>query len=295
MPGLKEVRLRIASVKSTQQITSAMKLVSASKLRRAQERIIGLRPYYRELHNTVQQIVQHVPQYIDSPFFQSAQNGRCLIIALSSNRGLCGTFNANVLKYILSLQQHPDFEKYFQDDAVEFITLGKKITEQLRKKRYRVLASYNEKIEKPLASEIFQIAQEVMNMFLEKRWECVYFVYNSFKNPAQQYVIHEKYLPLDKPQTFDKFYVPPVEFIYQPDIESITSTLFPFLLKAHFLKVVLENSAGEHGARMTAMHKATDNAAELLKELQLSYNKARQAAITKEIIEIISAANALKE
>lgn len=295
MPGLKEVRLRIASVKSIQQITSAMKLVSASKLRRAQERIIALRPYYYELHSIVRQITEHVPQLIDSPFFHNNNTGKCLIIALSSNRGLCGSFNTNVYKYITHLQNHSDFHKYFYNNNVEFITLGKKITDQFRKKQYPIIASYNEKIEKPQIAEIFGIAQEVMNMFLENRWDCIYFVYNSFKNPAQQYVVHEKFLPLDKPPIFDKYYLPPVEFIYQPNIENIINTLIPLVLKANFLKVVFENNAGEHGARMTAMHKATDNASELLKELQLTYNKARQAAITKEIIEIITAANTLKE
>ncbi len=294
MPSLKEVRVRIASVNSTKQITSAMKMVSASKLRRAQERILGLRPYYNELKKLVRQISFDVPFQISSPFFDKRSGGRCLLIVISSNRGLCGVFNSNVNKYVAALTQTPDIVEFEKRNAIDYIVFGRRVGDFLRKKQVQMLSSFDEIIEKPLTSEIFQIADDILQQYLSGAWDEVYLVYNQFENPAVQEVVHNKLLPLQMPEIQKEYFYPEIEFIYQPDIPSIVTNLFPDYLRATILKAILESSAGEHGARMTAMHKATDNATELLKDLKLTYNKARQAAITKEIIEIVSGANALE-
>lgn len=294
MASLKEVRIRIASVNSTKQITSAMKMVSASKLRRAQERILGLRPYYNELKKLVHQITYDVPFQMNSPFFDKKTGGRCLVIVMASNRGLCGVFNSNVNKYISVLTQTSGFSEYVDRDAVDYIVFGRRAGDFLRKKQVEILSHHNDVMEKPLTSEVFKIADDILQQYLLGAWDAVYLVYNQFKNPAVQDVVHDKLLPLDMPEIQQEFFYPEIEFIYQPDIPTIVDNLLPDYLRATLLKAVLESSAGEHGARMTAMHKATDNATELLKDLKLTYNKARQASITKEIIEIVSGANALE-
>lgn len=294
MASLKEVRIRIASVNSTKQITSAMKMVSASKLRRAQERILGLRPYFKEMKILFEQIVSDKPFEVDSPFFHKREGGRVLCVVMSSNRGLCGTFNANVNKYIESFLETEHMISYSQNNAVDFIVFGKRVGEYLTKKNYNILEQHLAEMEKPVAAEIFNITGDMLDKYLAGKWDAVYLIYNQFRNPAMQEVGHEQLLPIPKTEVPEEFFYPEIEFIVQPDIDAIVSTLLPDYLKSSVYKAVLETSAGEHGARMTAMHKATDNATELIKELKLSYNKARQAAITKEIIEIVSGANALQ-
>ncbi len=294
MPSLKEVRIRIASVNSTKQITSAMKMVSASKLRRAQERILGLRPYYKELNLLVKQIINDVPFQIESPFFAKKTGGRCLIVAISSNRGLCGVFNANINKYINALENRPEFENYVKENKMDFFVFGKRVGDFLKKKEANVIGRHDDVIEKPHTAVVFEIADEILSRFEQGEYDEVFFIYNQFRNPAVQEVVHDRFLPLEMPVIPKEHFYPEIEFIYQPDIPAIVDGLLPDFLKATMLKAILESSAGEHGARMTAMHKATDNATELIKELKLTYNKARQAAITKEIIEIVSGANALE-
>jgi len=294
MANLKEVRIRIASVNSTMQITSAMKMVSASKLRRAQQKILGLRPYYRELKTLVNQIIFDIPFDIQSPFFEKRSGGRCLFIIMSSNRGLCGVFNANVQKYIVSLQQNDEFAKYVDEDKLDFYVFGRRIGDFLKKKEANIIERQDDIIEQPSTESIFKLADGILNRYEQGEWDEIYLVYNSFKNPAMQEVTHERLLPLDMPEVPKEHFFPEIGFIYQPDTNAIIEGMIPDFLKASILKAILETSAGEHGARMTAMHKATDNATELIKELKLSYNKARQAAITKEIIEIVSGANALE-
>lgn len=294
MPSLKEVRIRIASVNSTKQITSAMKMVSASKLRRAQERILGLRPYYRELKSLVHQVIFDIPFDIQSPFFEKRSGGRCLFVVMSSNRGLCGVFNSNVQKYTVQLQEQEEFRRYASENKLDYYVFGRRIGDFLRKKQYNIIERHDEIIEKPLTENVFALAEEILKRYENGEWDEVFLIYNNFKNPAMQEVTHEKLLPLDMPDIPQEYFYPEIGFIYQPDNQSIVEGLIPDFLKASILKAILETSAGEHGARMTAMHKATDNATELLKELKLTYNKARQAAITKEIIEIVSGANALE-
>jgi F-type H+-transporting ATPase subunit gamma len=294
MPSLKEVRIRIASVNSTKQITSAMKMVSASKLRRAQDRIIGLRPYYRELKSLVNQVIFDIPFEIQSPFFAKRTGGKCLFVVMSSNRGLCGVFNSNVQKYILSLEQKHEFASYVSDNKLEYFVFGRRIGDYLKKRQSTITEQNDLVIEKPSTESVFKLVSDILNRYEQGEWDEIYLIYNNFKNPAMQEVIHEKLLPLDMPDVSQEHFYPEIGFIYQPDSDAIVEGLIPDFLKASVLKAVLETSAGEHGARMTAMHKATDNATELIKELKLSYNKARQAAITKEIIEIVSGANALE-
>jgi F-type H+-transporting ATPase subunit gamma len=293
MPGLKEVRIRIASVNSTKQITSAMKMVSASKLRRSQERILGLRPYFTELKTLMKQVTFNNPFQIQSPYFENRSGGRVLFIVISSNRGLCGVFNSNVNKYIANLTNLPEFQNKYSADQTDFIVFGRRAGDYLRKKQVNIISQHDEVVEKSVTAEIFQLADTIFKTYQGGEWDEIYLIYNQFKNPAMQEVVHERLLPLELPEIQKEFFIPEIEFIYQPDLSSIFEALIPDFLKASLLKAILESSAGEHGARMTAMHKATDNATELLKDLKLSYNKARQAAITKEIIEIVSGANAL--
>lgn len=278
---------------STKQITSAMKMVSASKLRRAQERILGLRPYYTELKSLMKQVTFDVPFQIHSPFYEKRTGGNCLIVVISSNRGLCGVFNSNLSKYLGGFPELPEFKDKFDQSNIFFLVLGRRIGDYLRKKQANIVERRDDITEKPLTSEVFKLTDGILQQFQEGKWDEIYLVYNQFRNPALQEVVHERLLPLDFPQIEPEFFYPEIGFIYQPDIPSIVDSLIPEYLKASVLKAILESSAGEHGARMTAMHKATDNATEIIKDLKLTYNKARQAAITKEIIEIVSGANAL--
>lgn len=294
MASLKEVRIRIASVDSTKQITSAMKMVSASKLRRAQDRILGLRPYFNEMKILVEQILNDVPFEIESPLFEKRNNGRCLIIAMSSNRGLCGVFNANINKYINSFVENTEIKPYFENNKLDFFVFGKRVADFARKQKYNVIDKNETLIEHPNVSDIFELTGDILKLYEQGNWDAVYLIYNKFKNPAVQEVAYDKILPLDIPEVDKEHFYPKYDFIFQPNVSSIVDRLLIDYLKSSVYKAILETSAGEHGARMTAMHKATDNATELLKELKLTYNKVRQAAITKEIIEIVSGASALK-
>jgi F-type H+-transporting ATPase subunit gamma len=294
MPSLKEVRIRIASVNSTKQITSAMKMVSASKLRRAQDRILGLRPYYTEMKKLVHQVIFDVPFQIQSPFFEKRSGGRCLFVVMASNRGLCGVFNSNVNKYLNTIIKQDEFASYAEQDKIDYIVFGKRAVEFLKKRDANILASYEDVMEKPQVDQVFKITEEILNNYQQGQWDEVFLIYNQYRNPAFQEVIHDKFVPLQMPDISPEHFYPEIEFIYQPDVSSIVDRLIPDYLRATLLKAIFESSAGENGARMTAMHKATDNATELIKELKLTYNKARQASITKEIIEIVSGANALE-
>ncbi|MFA6923306.1 MAG: ATP synthase F1 subunit gamma [Bacteroidales bacterium] len=293
MPSLKDVRIRIKSVISTQQITSAMKMVSASKLRRAQDSILKLRPYA----NKMKELLGNLSEGVDISGFDAYSKERkkiekILIIAVSSNKGLCGAFNSNVIKKTLSLINFKYAEQNKKGN-VSLICIGRKANEYFVKRNYKVITNYNSLLDAPQYEKIVDIAEGIMKDYRTAKYDKVEIVYNMFKNAAVQYVTEEQFLPLQAITQANKSKLK-ADYILEPSKEIIVKELIPKSLKIQFYKVILDSLASEHGARMTSMHKATDNATEILKELRLAYNKVRQASITKEILEIVSGANALK-
>lgn len=293
MPSLKEVRIRIASVKSTQQITSAMKMVAASKLRRAQNSIIKMRPYAAKLKEILQNLSANASDTDSNPYAKQRNLNKVLIVVFTSNRGLCGAFNSNVIKTSTQL-----FKERFQDldnDNIHLVTVGKKGTEFFTKRGYNVYSSHDSIYDALTWDNTVQIAESLMKQFTEGSYDRIILVYNQFKNAASQKLTVENFLPVEAPSSADiKIAKSEIDYLFEPSKAEIVTELIPKSLKIQFYKALLDSFASEHGARMTAMHQATDNAGQLLKDLSLAYNKARQAAITKEILEIVSGAEALK-
>jgi F-type H+-transporting ATPase subunit gamma len=293
MPSLKEVRNRITSVTSTQQITKAMKMVSAAKLRRAQDAIIQMRPYA----NKLKEILENVSSTLDSSegvYSQKRDVKRVLLVVVTSNRGLCGGFNANVIKRTNSL-----LNTVYKNCQVNLLCIGKKGNDYFKRFDSHVhglhLPRHLHELFDNLTSEhVFPVAEKIMEAFVNKDYDKVEIIYNQFKNAAVQEVVVEQFLPVLPSSTPLSNTNATLEYIYEPTKAEIVQTLIPKSLKTQFYKTLLDSFAAEHGARMTAMHKATDNAAALLRELKISYNKARQAAITNEILEIVGGAEALK-
>jgi len=291
MANLKEVRIRIASVQSTQKITSAMKMVSASKLRRAQNAIVKLRPYSSKLNEILERISGNSDDQSNSPFAEARPIKHVTLVLISSNRGMCGSFNANVIKMGLQLI-HEKYNEQYQSGNLSIITIGKRVTEYFTKRNYPIVASDISITENPKYSSSNDLSLKIMVDFLNHKTDHVEIIYNQFKNAATQLLINEQFLPIEQKESMGKKTA--IDFIFEPSKEIIIDELVPKILKLQFYKSILDSIASEHGARMTAMHKATDNAGEMIKSLKLSYNKARQAAITNEISEIVSGANALK-
>ena len=292
MPSLKEVRLRIASVDSTRQITSAMKMVSASKLRRAQNAILKMRPYAKKILEILQSLSASVEDSSEIGFYEARPPERILLVAVSSNRGLCGGFNTNIIRTVNKLIQE-DYQKQFEQDNLQLICIGKKVSDYFKKRKFNILSIHDNIFDDLTFENTVIIAEKLMKSFLQKDFDKIEIIYNRFRNAAIQDITIEQYLPVIPAKTDDQKMVS-VEYIFEPSKEVIIKELIPKSLKIQFYKIILDSFASEHGARMTAMHKATDNATELLRDLRLSYNKARQAAITKEILEIVSGAEALK-
>ena len=290
MPNLKEVRVRITSVNSTKQITSAMKMVSAAKLRKAQDAVTQMRPYAEKL----QEILQGVSAGLDTSedvYGRNEKDENVLIIAISSNRGLCGAFNSQVIKHVKHL-----IADDYKDKNVTILTFGKKAEEAFRKTDHFIKGTLlprhtNEIFDDLTYDRSAEAAAKIMSAFKAKQFDRVMLVYNSFKNAAVQIVKTEQFLPVLPPEN-DGSGVD-ADYIFEPNKNEIVADLIPKSLKTQLFKALLDSAASEHGARMTAMHKATDNATDLIKELKLTYNKARQAAITKEILEIVGGAEAL--
>ncbi len=289
MGNLKEVRTRIASISSNQKITSAMKMVSAAKFRRAQNAILTMRPYSEKLSEIINNI--DVADGLDTPYHQVRKAEKVLLVVIASNKGLCGAFNSNVIK-----EANRRIEYYLETDkniTLNMITIGKRTTEFFSKRTPYVSESFIEILDKPSFDSISEIAEMIMKRFCEKEYDRVELIYNRFKNSLTQIVSTEQFLPIatnveGKTQTNIQS-----DYIFEPDKKSILREMIPLSLRSQFYRVLLDSLASEHGARMTAMQKATDNATELLKELKLTYNKARQTSITNEIIEIVSGAEAL--
>ncbi len=290
MANLKEIRIRIASVESTKQITSAMKLVAASKLKRAQDAITRMRPYA----NKLTEILQDLSSGSDNEgnvYGEQREIDKVLLIAISSNRGLCGAFNANVVKKVNQLLEE-DYAEQYRSGDVDVLTIGRKVTEAFAKSDLDVIASHDDLWNKLNWENVIDVAEDILELFREGEYDRIDLVYNQFKNAATQILTHEQFLPV-KPMDEEFESKTKNDYIMEPSKEVIVNELIPKTLKTQLYKALLDSHAAEHGARMTAMHQATDNATELVKDLKLTYNKARQAAITNEIIEIVSGANAL--
>ncbi len=290
MANLKEVRTRIASVSSTQQITSAMKMVSAAKFRRAQNAIIGMRPYAASLQEIISDIGEG--QGVLTPYHAVRPVQTVVLVVVTSNKGLCGAFNSNVLKLA---QQRIDHWRG-EGVSIRLACIGKKASELLSRQKDLQVSSYDEFLDAPSFDTIAALADSLMADFSDKRVDRVEIVYNQFKNSLSQVLTCEQWLPVEseKREAGSEKQNANNDYIYEPSQEEILREMIPLTLRSTFYRVVLDSLAAEHGARMTAMQKATDNATELLKDLRLSYNKARQASITNEIIEIVSGSEALK-
>lgn len=295
MPGLKEVRIRIASVKSTQQITNAMKMVAASKFRKAQMAILRLRPYAAKMGEILQNLSASFGESSDNVFSLQRDPENILLVVIASNRGLCGGFNSNIIKTTLHLLDTTYADQHLKG-KVSLICIGRKASEFFMKRQYNVVGTHDELLDQISFEKIRTFAEDLMKLFLGKKYDHIDIIYNHFKNAAVQMLVVEQFLPiipvpLSKNDVTSK--VNP-DFILEPDKNTILSELIPKTLRIQLFKAILDSFASEQGARMTAMRQATDNAQELLKALRLSYNKARQAAITKEILEIVGGAEALK-
>jgi len=293
MPSLKEVRNRIASVNSTSQITKAMKMVSAAKLRRAQDRAMKIRPYAEKLNGILHNISESLTDETENIYAQEREIKRVLIVAITSDRGLAGAFNSNIVKAVNSLVEKK-YEQLFSDGHVDFLTIGKKGGEALIKRGLNVTSDFQSMFLDLNFDTARKASEYIMNAYLECKYDRVEVIYNEFKNVATQIIRTEQFLPI-KPTTIASFNLshPEVDYIFEPSKVEIVKELIPKSLKVQFYKYLLESNASEHGARMTAMDKATENAKEMLKALKLTYNRSRQAAITKEILEIVGGAEAL--
>jgi F-type H+-transporting ATPase subunit gamma len=293
MANLKEIRIRLNSVKSTRQITSAMKMVSAAKLRKAQESILQLRPFYSKLHEVLQHVSANLEDDHENDYGRSADYGRVLIVVITSNRGLCGAFNSNIVKRAVQCIHEQSLEAY-RNGKLDIIAIGKKGADLLRSKNYKVIATYHQLFEKLTFENTNAVANLLLNDFIKGKYGVVKLIYNQFLNAAVQEVTEELFLPVVHPRETEDKYESHFDYIFEPSNSEIFDEMIPYALQIQFFRSLLESNASEHGARMTAMHKATDNATELIKELELTYNKARQASITKEILEIVGGAEALK-
>jgi len=291
MAGIKEIRTRIASVTSTRKITSAMKMVSAAKLRKAQNAVVQMRPYSLKLEEIFDNLSSGLDVANDNIYARQKNVERVAIILVTSNGGMCGAFNSNVAKQAVHIAK----EKYayqLSQGWVDFYCIGKKGAEQLKSRGFIPKESFNSLLEKISYEKVSDVATRFMSSFVSGKYDAVELVYNKFKNAASQILYSDQFLPV-KPKQKKQFEVSN-DYIFEPNKEQIVSELIPKSLRIKFYSAILESVASEHGARMTAMHKATDNASEFLKALRLEYNKARQASITNEILEIVSGANALK-
>jgi len=284
MANLKEIRNRISSVSSTMQITSAMKMVSAAKLKKAQDAITTMRPYAEKLTHLLQDLSASIDGEVAGKFSQQRNVNNVLLVVITSNRGLCGAFNSNVLKEINSL-----IENKYVGKKIDFLTIGKRGNDILRKSQ-TIIRNDSTVFDNLTYDSVAEITEYLMQLFIDNKYDIIEVVYNQFKNAATQIVVKEQFLPIipqkSKVNTS-------TDYIFEPSKDKIILELIPKMLKTQLYKAIRDSFAAEHGARMTAMHKATDNATELRDQLKLTYNKARQAAITGEILEIVGGAEAL--
>ena len=281
MPSIKEVKNRIGSVKSTQQLTKAMKMVAAAKLKKAQDKVLQLRPYSKKLN----EILSNLSDSINNELFKERNVNKVLVVIVSSDKGLCGGFNSSLIK---------EFKLFNNDNNFNNITvlpIGKKAYDFFKNSNFDLILDYWEELNEFSYEKSSEICDFIISSFIESRFDKVSIIYNEFKNVAVQKTVSENFLPVIKEET--KQNDSNNNYIFEPQKNKIIDDLIPQTLKTQLLKSVLESNASEQGSRMTAMSQATDNAGELLKELKLTYNRSRQAAITKEILEIVGGAEAL--
>lgn len=294
MASLKEIRERKASVASTMQITSAMKMVSAAKLKKAQDAIVQFRPYAEKLHEILASVGDSLKDDEDNLFAAQRDKERILLVLITSNRGLCGAFNSNAIKATIH-RALTQYERQMMARQVDFVAIGKKGADFLRKNGYNIIFDSSDLFDDLTFDRVATIATMVMGLFTEGEYDHVDMIYNRFKNAGTQILTEEQFLPIQVDDlASESGSASNVDYIFEPTKEYIVQELIPRSLKLQFYKAILDSHASEHGARMTAMHKATDNATELLKELSLQFNKARQASITNEILEIVGGAEALR-
>lgn len=284
MANLKEIRNRISSVSSTMQITSAMKMVSAAKLKKAQDAITAMRPYSNKLTELLQNLSATLDADSGSKYATQREVKNVLIVAITSNRGLCGAFNSNIIKQTNTL-----INDVYADKNVSVLAIGKKSNDAFTKQN-RVIDNKSEVFDDLTFDNVAEIADMIMDKFVQAEFDKVELVYNRFKNAATQIIMTEQFLPIVPVENEANNNL---DYIFEPSKQEIVETLIPKSLKTQLFKSIRDSFASEHGARMTAMHKATDNATELRDQLKLTYNKARQAAITNEILEIVGGAEAL--
>jgi F-type H+-transporting ATPase subunit gamma len=292
MASLKEVKSRIASVTSTQQITKAMKMVAAAKLRRAQDRIIQMRPYSKKLSAILQNVSSDNDSDVSNPFAESRAAEKILLVVITSDKGLCGPFNSNVFK----ATAQSIAEKYAEasrNGNITIMPIGKRSLDFYRKRSKNSVNDYGMLFSSLSFEHVREAAEHAMDGFLDGKYDRVELIYNEFKNVATQILRTEQMLPMVPSQGSEEESGTGTDYIYEPSKAEIIEELIPKSLKLKFYTALLESNASEHGARMTAMDQATENAGELLKELKLTYNRTRQAAITKEILEIVAGAEAL--
>jgi F-type H+-transporting ATPase subunit gamma len=285
MANLKEIRLRITSVGSTMQITSAMKMVSAAKLKRAQDAIIQMRPYANKLTELLKNLSASLDSSDGGVYTQEREIKNVLLVTVTSNRGLCGGFNAYIMKKAKAL-----INEDYANANVSILSIGKKSSEHFTKNGFNVASTHDALFGDLTFDNVANVAEGIMEQFVEGDYDKVVLVYNQFKNAATQIIMNENFLPVQAAENESEVVV---DYIFEPTKKEIIEQLIPKSLKTQLFKAVLDSHAAEHGARMTAMHKATDNASDLKKDLTLTYNKARQAAITNEILEIVGGAEAL--
>ncbi|ARS36857.1 ATP synthase F1 subunit gamma [Pontibacter actiniarum] len=293
MASLKEVRGRITSISSTQQITKAMKMVSAAKLRRAQDSIMRMRPYAQRLSGILTNLSSMAEGAVTNVYAEKREVNSVLLIAITSDRGLAGAFNSNIVKGVMALV-NGKYKSQYDAGRVTILTIGRKGFDAFRKRGFNVIGDYSNSFANLSFDTVRAAAERAMAGFVAGEFDQVDIVYNEFKNVATQIVRQEQFLPIEeKPAEEVDAATLLIDYTFEPSKEQIIEELIPKSLKIQVYKAVLESNASEHGARMTAMDKATENAGELLKQLKLTYNRTRQAAITKEILEIVGGAEAL--
>ena len=288
MASLKEVKSRILSVNSTQQITKAMKMVAAAKLRRAQDRVIQLRPYSDKLRTILNNLSSSSGS--NSKLLQERKINKVLLIVVGSDKGLCGSFNSSVIKYTNQLIES-DYKKHYENKKLTILPIGKKMFDHYKKRNFLILDKFWSILKKSSYDDVAGISNFLMNEFILENYDKIDIIFNEFKNVAVQNTMTSTFLPVNEEN--DDEDKSDTNYIFEPNQKDILNKLIPKALTANLFKTILESNASEQGARMTAMSQATDNATELLKELKLSYNRSRQAAITKEILEIVGGAEAL--
>ena len=296
MANLKEIRTRIESVSSTKQITNAMKMVSAARLRKAQDAIIQMRPYAWKLHEILEHCQMCMPNK-ETPFYSHRKLKKVLIVIIGSNRGLCGAFNINVVKKAIDLT-NKEFRKLSAENMVDIYCIGKKAEDYLKAKGYSIVQTRHDLLDELSFENVIPFIQSLLDSFTGGTYDRIEIIYNQFKNAAVQIITRETFLPISLPEEFctpEEMDLARHTYLIEPSGDFLVGRLMPKVLKTEFYKALLESAASEFGARMTSMHKATDNADQLIKELRMQYNKARQSSITNEIIEIVSGAEALKK